>query len=49
MDATDISGILELTPSATGDAIRQIVQVFEDEDDSHRRTEQNRMSVYISL
>jgi len=30
MDATDISGILELTPSATGDAIRQIVQVFED-------------------
>ena len=30
MDATDLSGILELTPSLSGDAIRQIVQVFED-------------------
>jgi hypothetical protein len=30
MDPTDISGILELTPSPSGDAIQQIVQVFED-------------------
>jgi len=30
MDAMDIAGILEPTTSPSGDAIRQIVQVFED-------------------
>jgi hypothetical protein len=30
MDASEITRILELAPSPSGDAIRQIVQVFED-------------------
>src|SRR5262245_28186176 len=30
MDVTDIRQMMDLPPSASGDAIRQIVQVFED-------------------
>jgi len=30
MDATDMTGTLHPTPTPSGDAIRQIVQVFED-------------------
>ena len=30
MDVTDIRQMMELTPTPSGDAIRQIVQVFED-------------------